>query len=258
MILPRPIILRSKAELLAMREAGRIVGEVHQLVRETAAAGMTTGELDRLAETMIRSRKGIPSFKGYAPFGKSPFPACLCTSIDNEIVHGIPGKRILKDGQVLSVDVGVKLGEYHGDAALTVPIGVIDEEAMRLLKVTEESLEAAIEQVRVGKRISDIGAAVQEVVENAGFSVVREFVGHGIGKNLHEPPEIPNFGKPGFGPRIQAGMVFAIEPMVNTGDWRIQELDDGWTAVTVDGGLSAHFEHTVAATDDGPMILTLP
>lgn len=258
MILPRPIILRSKTELSAMREAGRIVGEVHQLVREKAAPGMTTGELDRLAEELIRSRKGIPSFKGYAPHGRKPYPAALCTSVDNEIVHGIPGKRVLKDGQILSVDVGVKLGEYHADAALTVPLGDVDDEVMRLLQVTEESLSAAIEQVRVGKRISDIGAAVQEVVEAAGFNVVREFVGHGIGKNLHEPPEIPNFGKPGFGPRIQAGMVFAIEPMVNAGDWRIQELDDGWTAVTADGSLSAHFEHTVAATDDGPVILTLP
>jgi methionyl aminopeptidase len=258
MIDARPINLRSPSEIEALRQAGRIVAEVHELIRREAGPGITTGELDAMAEELISSRGGVPSFKGYQPHGRTPYPATLCTSVNEQIVHGIPGGRVLQEGEILSVDVGVKLGDYHGDAALTVPIGRVSEEAARLIRVTEESLYKAIEQMRVGKRISDIGAAVQKHVEAAGFSVVREFVGHGIGKEMHEPPEIPNYGLPGFGPRIRAGMVFAIEPMVNAGGWRMRELEDGWTAVTADGSLSAHFEHTVAATDDGPVIMTLP
>lgn len=258
MIVPRPITIRSKAEIDLMREAGRVVGEVHQLVRETARAGITTGELDRLAEKLVRSRGAVPSFKGYAPAGRRPYPGTLCTSVDDEVVHGIPGERVLEDGMILSVDVGAILNGYHGDAALTVPIGRISAQAEKLLAVTQAALAAAIDQMQVGNRVSDIGHAVQSVVESAGFSVVRDLVGHGIGRAMHEPPEIPNFGKPGFGPRIKAGMVFAIEPMVNVGDWHVRELDDGWTVVTADGSLSAHFEHTVAATENGPMILTLP
>lgn len=258
MIKAGPIMLRSDAELAAMREAGRIVAEVHAMIRGLARPGTTTAELDRRAEELIRSSGGEPAFKGYQPPGRSPYPATLCTSVDDEIVHGIPTDRQLEEGQVLSVDVGVKLGGYFGDAALTVPIGAVSEQAEQLIEVTEESLRRGIEQMRVGKRVSDIGAAVQAHVEAAGFSVVRDFVGHGIGNRLHEPPEIPNFGRPGFGPRIQPGMVFAIEPMVNTGGWRMRELEDGWTAVAADGSLSAHFEHTVAATEDGPMLLTVP
>lgn len=258
MIVPRPIDIRSSDELDLMREAGRVVGRVHQMIREEARPGITTGELDRRAEAIVRQAGGVPSFKGYAPHGRTPYPGTLCTSIDDEIVHGIPGNRKLEEGQILSVDVGVILSGYHADAALTVPIGEVSEQARRLLAVTDAALAAGIEQMRPGNRVSDIGAAVQSVVEAAGFSVVRELVGHGVGKALHEPPEVPNFGRPGFGPRIKAGMVFAIEPMVNVGTWRMKELDDGWTAVTTDGSLSAHFEHTVAATDDGPMILTLP
>ncbi len=258
MIEARPITLRSAAEIGAMREAGRIVAEVHSMVRELARPGITTGELDRRSEELIRARGGVPAFRGYRPPGRVPFPATICTSIDEVIVHGIPGKRRLEDGQVLSVDVGVRLGDYFGDAALTVPVGRVDDEAERLISVTAGSLEAAAEQVRVGNRISDIGAAVQAHVEAAGFSVVRDFVGHGIGTALHEPPEIPNFGRPGYGPRIRAGMVLAIEPMVNAGGWRTRELDDGWTAVTADGSRSAHFEHTIAVTQEGPLVLTLP
>ena len=258
MIVPRPINIRSADELKLMREAGRGVGRVHQMIREEARSGITTGELDRMAEAIVRDADGEPSFKGYAPLGRTPFPGTLCTSINEEIVHGIPGKRKLEDGQIVSVDVGVILNGYHGDAALTVPIGKVSQEAQRLLEVTQTALAAGIEQMRPGNRVSDIGAAVQKVVEEAGFAVVRELVGHGIGQVMHEPPEVPNFGRPGFGPRIKAGMVFAIEPMVNVGTWQMKELDDGWTAVTTDGSLSAHFEHSVAATDDGPMILTLP
>ena len=257
MMFPRPITLRSDSEIKTMREAGRIVALVHQMIRENAKPGVTTGELDAEAENLIRDHGAIPSFKGYAPHGKIPYPGTLCTSINDEIVHGIPGKRVLKEGEILSVDVGAYFKGYHGDAALTVPIGEVDSESRRLMDVTEKSLEAAIKQVQVGNRISDLGHAVQTVVENAGFSVVRDFVGHGVGRDLHEPPEIPNFGKPGFGPRIKAGMVFAIEPMVNIGSWRMKELKDGWTVVTADGSLSAHFEHTVAATKNGPKILTL-
>jgi methionyl aminopeptidase len=258
MIDARPINLRTPSEIEAMRQAGRVVAEVHELIRREACPGISTGELDAMAEELILSRGGTPSFKGYQPHGRTPYPASLCTSINEQIVHGIPGERVLREGEILSVDVGVKLRGYHGDAALTVPIGRVSDEAARLIRVTEESLLNAIGQMRVGNRVSDIGATVQKHVEAAGFSVVREFVGHGIGKEMHEPPEVPNFGRPGFGPRIMAGMVFAIEPMVNAGGWRMRELEDGWTAVTADGSLSAHFEHTVAATVDGPRILTLP
>lgn len=241
-----------------MRDAGAIVADVHQMIREEVKPGITTGELDRKAEKIVRSAGATPSFKGYGPHGRDPYPATLCTSIDNEVVHGIPGETELVEGQILSVDVGAYYKGYHGDAALTVPVGNITKEATRLLDVTQASLEAGIAQITVGNRISDIGHAIQEVVEAAGYHVVRDFVGHGVGKNLHEPPEIPNFGLPGYGPRIKAGMVFAVEPMVNIGTWRVKELNDGWTVVTGDGSLSAHFEHTIAATDEGPLIMTLP
>jgi methionyl aminopeptidase len=257
MIDARPITLRSNVEIEAMKRAGRIVAEVLAMIRAEAQPGVATGDLDAEAERIIRGHGAVPAFKGYQPPGRKPFPSTLCTSIDDEIVHGIPGKRKLEAGQILSVDVGVKLDDHHGDAALTVPVGSVSAQAERLMRATEESLHEGIGKVQVGNRVSDIGAAVQAHVEAAGFSVVREFVGHGIGTRLHEPPEIPNFGRPGFGPRIQAGMAFAIEPMVNAGGWRMRELEDGWTAVTADGSLSAHFEHTVAATENGPLILTV-
>lgn len=254
----RPITLRSDAEVAAIREAGRVLAAVHLMIRAEARPGVATARLDKLAEEIIRGAGAEPSFKGYAPPGRRPFPATLCTSIDSEIVHGIPGPRALREGEILSVDVGAKLDGFHADAALTVPVGEVDEDALALIRVTAESLELAIAQVRDGNRIGDIGAAVQGHVEAAGYSIVRDFVGHGIGRELHEAPEIPNFGHRGFGPRIKPGMVLAIEPMVNEGGWRIVELDDGWTAVTADGSRSAHFEHTVAATHDGQIVLTLP
>jgi methionyl aminopeptidase len=258
MIYPRPIAVRSPQELELMREAGRIVAAVHTMIRQEVKPGITTGELDRMAEEVIRQAGATPSFKGYGPHGRQPYPATLCVSINEEIVHGIPGKRRLLEGDIVSVDVGAYYKGYHGDAALTVPVGKVSREAQRLMDVTEASLRAGIALITTGNRVSDIGAAIQKVVEAAGFHVVRDFVGHGVGKNLHEAPEVPNFGVGGYGPRIKAGMVFAVEPMVNIGTWKIKELNDGWTAVTADGSLSAHFEHTIAATENEPILMTTP
>ena len=215
--------------------------------------GITTEELDRLAEEYIKRHGGIPAFKGYRGY-----PRSLCVSVNEEVVHGIPGKRRLKEGDIVSLDLGVLMDGYYGDAAITVPLGKVSELARRLIKVTEEALYRGIEMARPGNRLSDISHAIQSHVEKAGFSVVREFVGHGIGKELHEEPQVPNFGPPNRGPRLEPGMVLAIEPMVNTGTWEVRILPNGWTVVTADGGLSAHFEHTVAITDDGPEILSLP
>ena len=215
--------------------------------------GITTEELDRLAEEYIKRHGGIPAFKGYRGY-----PRSLCVSVNEEVVHGIPGKRKLKEGDIVSLDLGVLMDGYYGDAAITVPVGKVSELARKLIKVTEEALYRGIEMARPGNRLSDISHAIQTHVEKAGFSVVREFVGHGIGKQLHEEPQVPNFGPPNRGPRLEPGMVLAIEPMVNTGTWEVRILPNGWTVVTADGGLSAHFEHTVAITDNGPEILTLP
>ena len=236
-----------------MRRSGRIVGEVLDHVRALVKPGVTTMDLERAAEKKIKELGAKPAFKGYYDY-----PCVLCTSVNDEIVHGIPSeKRVLQAGDIVSIDCGVVLDGYYGDAAITVPVdGSVPPEVRKLLEVTEASLYKGIEQARVGNAVGDVGAAVQEYVEANGFSVVREFVGHGIGTKLHEEPQIPNFGARGHGPRLREGMVLAIEPMVNCGKPGTRVLDDKWTAVTADGSCSAHFEHCVAVTKEGPVILT--
>jgi methionyl aminopeptidase len=246
------IVCRSAAELERMRDAGRLVAEVLTELAAHVRPGVTTADLDAMAEQRIAKAGATPAFKGY-----HGYPATICASINEEVIHGIPsGRRILNEGDIISIDVGVSLNGYYGDSAITLPVGQVSEEAARLLRVTEESLYKAIERVRPGNRISDIGHAVQHHVEAHGFSVVREFVGHGIGQRMHEEPQVPNYGEPGRGPRLSEGMVLAIEPMVNAGKPAVKVLADNWTAVTRDSSLSAHFEHTVAVTADGPWILT--
>lgn len=235
-----------------MREAGRLVARLLLELERRIRPGVTTQELDRFAEEFIRAAGGTPSFKGYRGF-----PASICTSVNEEVVHGIPGPRRLEEGDIISIDVGVWLQGYHSDGARTYPVGEIDPEGRRLLEVTERALYAGIAQARPGNRVSDISHAVQQVVEAAGFSVVREFVGHGIGRRIHEDPQVPNFGPPGRGPRLRPGMTLAVEPMVNEGGPEVVLKEDRWTAVTVDGRRSAHFEHTVAITEDGPAILSV-
>jgi len=240
------------AELEKMRAAGRLVGQVLTALAAKVAPGVTTAELDAIAEALIVDAGATPAFKGY-----HGYPATICASVNDEVIHGIPsGQRVLNAGDVISIDVGAKLNGYYGDSAVTLAVGPISEAAATLLRVTEESLYKAIEVVKPGSRISDIGHAVQKHVEAHGFSVVREFVGHGIGQEMHEEPQVPNYGEPGRGPRLAEGMVIAIEPMVNAGKPQVKVLSDGWTAVTRDHSLSAHFEHTVAVTADGPWILT--
>jgi len=245
------IVTKSAAELEIMRQAGRVTAAALRAVGEAVRPGVTTGELDALAEDAIRSAGAVPAFKGY-----HGFPASLCTSVNAEVVHGIPGKRRLRAGDILSVDCGAIVDGYYGDAARTFPVGEPADEALRLMKVTSESLEAGIACCVPGQRLYDVSAAVQGVVEAAGFSVVREYVGHGIGRSMHEDPQVPNYGRAGTGPVLQVGVVLAIEPMVNAGGADVRSLDDGWTVVTVDGSLSAHFEHTVAVTHEGPLVLT--
>ncbi|GGA53848.1 methionine aminopeptidase 1 [Kroppenstedtia guangzhouensis] len=245
------IILKSAKELERMREAGRIVYETHQMLKEAIRPGVTTGELDRLAERFIREHGATPSFKGY-----NGFKGSICTSVNEELVHGIPGDRVLKDGDLISLDIGACLEGYHGDSAWTYPVGNISDEAARLLEVTEKSLFAGLAEAKPGNRIGDIAHAVQTVAESAGFSIVREYVGHGVGQELHEEPSVPNFGPPGKGPRLTPGMTLAVEPMVNAGKRYVRTLADNWTVVTQDGSLCAHFEHTIAITDQGHEILT--
>jgi methionyl aminopeptidase len=235
-----------------MRAAGRLVGEVLTALTPRVAPGVTTAELDEIAEKMITDAGAIPAFKGY-----HGYPATICASINEEVIHGIPsGQRVLREGDILSIDVGASLEGYFGDSAITLPVGQVSEEAARLLTVTEEALYKAIDVAKPGGRVSDIGHAVQKHVEAYGFSVVREFVGHGIGQRMHEEPQVPNYGEAGRGPRLAEGMVLAIEPMVNAGKPAVKVLSDGWTAVTRDKSLSAHFEHTVAITASGAWILT--
>ncbi len=235
-----------------MRRAGQVVREVLELVRSKVKPGATTYDLERAAEGRVNELGVKAAFKGY-----HGFPCVLCTSVNSEVVHGIPSpKRVLKEGDIVSVDFGVVVDGYYGDAAITVPVGKIDEKAERLLKTTEASLKAAIAAVKPGATLGDVGAAVQGVVEGGGFSVVRDFVGHGIGSQMHEDPQVPNFGEAGRGMRLKPGMVLAIEPMVNAGGPDVRVLDDGWTAVAKDGSMSAHFEHTVAVTASGAQVLT--
>jgi len=246
------IIIKSSREIQLMREAGRIVAEALEKLREAVKPGITTGELDRLAEEVIVGNGARPLFKGYGGF-----PANICTSINEEVVHGIPSLRLLKPGDIISIDIGAEKNGYCGDAAITLPVGDVDEEALKLLEVTETALMKGIEQAREGNRLTDISHAIQVHAESHGFSVVREYVGHGIGRKMHEDPKVPNYGAPGRGPRLASGMVLAIEPMVNIGTYHVQVKQDGWTVITQDRKRSAHFEHTVAVSDNGPEILTV-
>lgn len=245
------IILKSGDELERMRRAGRIVAKAHELVAELVRPGITTAQLDEAVAKLLAAEGATPAFLGY-----HGFPAHICASVNEEVVHGIPGKRLLVEGDIVGVDIGAAVDGYYGDSAWTYPVGSVSEDAKRLLEVTEGALYAAIEKARLGGRLSDVSHAVQSFAEAAGFAVVRDFVGHGIGRAMHEPPQIPNYGPPGRGPRLKAGMTLAIEPMVNSGTHEVEILEDRWTVVTKDAGLSAHFEHTVAITPDGPLILT--
>lgn len=245
-------LAKSAEELDLMRVSARLVAETLRFVGAQVKPGVTTKELDRLAEDHIRTNGGLPSFKGYRGY-----PATICTSVNSEVVHGIPGSRVLREGDIISIDVGVLKGGYHGDCAATFPVGRISEEAARLLTVTESSLAAGIAEARKGNRVADISRAVQDVAEGAGFSVVRDLRGHGIGQQLHEEPEVPNFVTGGTSPLLVEGMTLAVEPMVTAGGYEVTVREDAWTVVTRDGGLAAHFEHTIAVTSNGPEILTI-
>ena len=241
------IILKTPAEIEIMAEASRVVAEVLEIIRKEVRPGISTDDLDRLAEKEIRGRGATPAFKGYRNY-----PKTLCASVNEQVVHGIPSGRKLKDGDIIGLDLGAIVGGFYGDSAVTVAVGRVPEKIATLVKVTEESLTLGIEQAVVGNRLTDISHAVQRHIESAGYSVVTEFVGHGIGRHLHEEPQVPNYGKPGQGPRLQSGMVLAIEPMVNMGGGAVRVLEDRWTAVTADGSLSAHFEHTISIQPSGP------
>lgn len=246
------IICKTPRELEIMREAGRIVALTHQELKKHIAPGVTTKELDLIAEEYIRKHDAIPSFKGYNGFRGS-----ICASVNEELVHGIPGNRILNDGDIISIDIGAKFNGYHGDSAWTYGVGTIDDETARLLQVTEESLYRGLKEAKPGERLSNISNKIQTYVEENGFSIVREYVGHGIGQDLHEDPQIPHYGPPNKGPRLKPGMVLAIEPMVNAGSRYVKTLADDWTVVTVDGRWCAHFEHTIAITESGYEIFTI-
>jgi methionyl aminopeptidase len=245
------IILKSEREVNYLRDAGKIVAGALAEVKKAVKPGVTTLELDEIAEKYIKGRGATPAFKGY-----HGFPGNICASVNEEVVHGIPGLRKLKTGDNVSVDIGAVINGYNGDAAITVPVGEVDAELAKLLRVTEEALLKGIEQAVIGNRLSDISHAVQAHCEKHNFGVVRDYVGHGIGRNMHEDPQVPNYGAPGRGPRLKSGMTLAIEPMVNLGTHEVKTLDDGWTVVTLDGKRSAHFEHTIAITDKEPEILT--
>lgn len=245
------VILKQPDEIDKVQASSRIVAETLNVLRERIKPGVTTRELDKIAEETAQKRGARPAFKGYRGY-----PYSLCASVNEEVVHGMPSNRVLKEGDIIGLDFGVYYQGFYGDAAITLPVGRVSEEAARLMRVTERSLYAAIDQACAGNRLGDISAAVQTTAESAGYSVVRDFVGHGIGRNMHEDPQIPNFGKKGRGIELQTGMVLAIEPMVNAGGYRVKILRDGWTVITEDGSLSAHFEHSVAITDNGPEILS--
>ena len=246
------IIIKSAREIEQLKRSNAIVAEVFGKLKRMIVPGVTTRELDEIAEDYIRLKGARPAFKGYRGF-----PASVCTSINEEVVHGIPGQRRLKEGDIIGLDVGVNYLGYFGDAAITLPVGEVDAEAKRLVEVTEKALYIGIEKAKVGNRLFDISYAIQRWVESHGFSVVRDFVGHGIGRELHEDPQVPNFGMPHQGPRLEKGMVFSLEPMVNEGAYEVKVLSDGWTVVTADGKRSAHFEHTIAITEDGAEILSI-
>lgn len=247
--------LKSREDIERMRRAGRVVAEVLERLRAEVAPGIRTIDLDRIAEELTRKRGAVPAFKGYRVAGRT-FPASLCVSVNDEVVHGIPSSRELREGDIVGLDFGVQMEGYYADAAITVGVGRVSAEAQRLMEVTRGALWEGIRQLRAGKRVGDLSYAIQRYAEARGVSVVREFVGHGIGRHLHEEPQVPNFGEPGRGRLLREGMVLAIEPMLNLGGPGVYVKDDGWTAVTRDGSLSAHFEHSVAITADGPVVLT--
>lgn len=251
------IYIKTKKEIDFIRESCRIVAETLQLVKSNVRVGVTTLELDDIAEDYIKSNDAIPAFKGYSQGGLPGFPGSVCTSVNDAVVHGIPGKVKLEEGDIISLDVGVLKNNFFGDAALTVAVGRISDEKKKLMEVTEKSLYLGIEQAVNGNKVHDISSSVQEYVEKNGFSVVRDLCGHGVGKFLHEDPAVPNFGKKGTGPKLKNGMTLAIEPMVNAGDYRVKSDSDGWTVLTFDGSPSAHFEHTILINDNSPEILTV-
>ncbi|WP_353893452.1 type I methionyl aminopeptidase [Proteinivorax hydrogeniformans] len=246
------IIIKSSREIGLLAEAGRITAEAHKVVSQAIKPGVTTKELDNIVEDYLLSKGAQPAFKGY-----HGFPASICASVNEEVVHGIPGGKTLKDGDIISIDIGAKVNGYHGDAAKTYAVGEISSEIKQLLKVTEESLMLGIEKATVGNRLYDISAAIQQHVERFNYGIVRDYAGHGIGQDMHEAPEIPNYGKEGQGPRLKAGMALAIEPMINLGTHRVKTLKDGWTVITLDKKPSAHFEHTIVITENGPKIMTV-
>lgn len=246
------IILKTKREIEIMKRSGRLVAQSHELVRLNIKPGVTTKELDQIVEDFLKSQNAIPTFKGY-----NGFPYSICASVNEEVVHGFPSSRRLRKGDIVSVDIGATFEGYVGDSAKTFFVGEVNDEKRRLVEVTRQSFYEGIKFAKVSFRLSDISHAIQQYVEAAGFSVVRDYVGHGVGKNMHESPQIPNFGKPGKGPRLQEGMVLAIEPMINAGTYNVRVLDNDWTVVTIDGKPSAHYEHTIAITDGEPMLLTV-
>jgi len=246
------ILLKTKEEIEIMRRAGQLVGRTLDMVGEVIRPGLSTSELDKMVEKFIRDAGAVPAFKNY-----HGFPASACISINDEVVHGIPGNRVIQDGDIVSVDIGTIVDGFYGDAARTFAVGNVDQATLELMENTQKSLQAGIDKARKGNKLGQISTAVQQVAELAGYGVVRQLVGHGIGRNMHEEPQVPNFGSPDDGPMLKAGMVLAIEPMINMGTHEVKTMPDGWTIVTADGRPSAHFEHTVAITDDGPDVLTV-
>ena len=252
------ILIKSQKEIEYMRESGRIVALALEAIEKAIRPGVTTRELDKIATDVLKKEGAIPSFKGQQGFeGSKPYPATICASVNNQIIHGIPGDYALQDGDIISIDMGALKNGYHGDAARTFAVGNVSETAKKLIEVTKGSFFEGLKMAKAGNRVSDISHAVQTYAESFGFSVVRDFVGHGIGKELHEEPQVPNYGKPGRGPRLSSGMVIAVEPMINEGSYDINILRDGWTVVTIDGKLSAHYENTILITDGEPELLTM-